>query len=111
MCINGVSYKLWASMTCLEPDENISGAGPDGRQYLMGNILGMYRPVRNQLDAEQAASAVDLKQELSRKQRTIERFCPTCFVLLGPLYSLYEAREKWESSHYVLAMNRHDRIP
>lgn len=98
-------------MTCLEPDENISGAGPDGRQYLMGNILGMYRPVRNQLDAEQAASAVDLKQELSRKQRTIERFCPTCFVLLGPLYSLDEAREKWESSHYVLAMNRHDRIP
>ncbi len=53
--LNGVSLRLSPRATDLRQEFEIEGIRPDGRPWLYGHVLGMYRSIRDRMEAEEGS--------------------------------------------------------
>lgn len=112
--IKGVCYRFWPLMKGLEHD-HVEGAAEDERGSICGNIMGMYRTVRDRVDADGGADeggySSGSDKGSGRCEERLKKHLPYLFVDLGPVQWFNKAKHGREDTHYSLVMNRGDRTP
>lgn len=115
--INGVCYRLWPLMKGLKHD-HVEGAAEDERGSICGNIMGMYRTIRDRIDADGGADegyasgySSGSDKGSGRYEERLKKHLPYLFVDLGPVQWFNKAKHSWEDTHYSLVMNLDDRTP